>query len=335
MNPAVFASASPSVRSTDIKLQDVQRNMSKMTSCFIKLLSQLPNNLKTNGDHKDEKLAVIHTILDGIKMSRHANQNLVSIRKKLLLSGVNSEYKDLDKFAEDTHFHLFGEELEDSLKKAQRRHYSLQALKPKPPAHASTKRKFNETSKNDKPTKRPMTGHKGTPQSQYNSPSTFQQKKPLQTSETSEERKGPQIKKLRAEIDFSMNKMVSCHIPMETLRAEVEKFKGGNITNCFEKWANITQDQFVLNIVKFGLTMEFAEVPECQFVPPLNFSLVETKIINWEISKLLTKGVIVKTNREPNDYVSSIFTRIKKDGSYRIILNLKTFNEFSKSSTAN
>ena len=144
-----------------------------MTSCFIKLLSQLPNNLKTNGDHKDKKLEVIHTILDGIKMSGHANQNLVSIRKNLLLSGVNSEYKDLAKFAEDTQFHLFGEELEDSFKKAKQRHYNLQALKPKPPAHASTKRKFNETSKNDKPTKRPMTGHKGTPQSQYNSPSTW------------------------------------------------------------------------------------------------------------------------------------------------------------------
>ena len=34
-----------------------------------------------------------------------------------------------------------------------------------------------------------------------------------------------------------------------------------------------------LNIVKFGLTMEFAEVPVCQFVPPLNFSPVETEII--------------------------------------------------------
>ena len=90
---------------------------------------------------------------------------------------------------------------------------------------------------------------------------TVQQKKPLQTSERWEELKEPQIKKLGAEIDFSINKMVNCHIPMETLRAEVEKFKGGNITNCFEKWANITQDQFVLNIVKFGLTMEFAEVP--------------------------------------------------------------------------
>ena len=124
--------------------------------------------------------------------------------------------------------------------------------------------------------------------------------------------------------------MVSYHIPMETLRAEVEKFKGGNKTNCLEKWANITQDQFVLNIVKFGLTMEFAEVPLCQFVPPLNFSPGETEIIDAEISKLLSKGVIVNTTREPNDYVSSIFTRTKKDGSYRMILNLKTFNEFLK-----
>ena len=50
---------------------------------------------------------------------------------------------------------------------------------------------------------------------------------------------------------------------MGTLRADLEKFISGNITNRFEKWANITQDQFVLNIVKFGLTMEFAEVPVC------------------------------------------------------------------------
>ena len=149
----------------------------------------------------------------------------------------------------------------------------------------------------------------------------------LQTSETWEELKEQQIKKLRAEIDFSINKMVSCHIAMEILRAEAEKFKGGNITNCFAKWANITQDQFVLNIVKFGLTMEFAEVPLCHFIPPLNFSLGETEIIHAEIYKLLSKGVIVNT-REPNDYVSSIFMRSKKDGSYRMILNMKTSMNF-------
>ena len=114
---------------------------------------------------------------------------------------------------------------------------------------------------------------------------TVQQKKPLQTSETWEELKEPQIKKLCVAIDFSINNMVSCHIPMETLRAEVEKFKGGNITNCCEKWANITQDQFVLNIVKFGLTMEFAKAPLCHFVPALNFSPGDTEIINTETSQ--------------------------------------------------
>ena len=156
VNLVVFASVSPSIKSTDIKLQEVQRNMSKMSGCFIKLLLQLPNILKTNGDHKDEKLEAIQTILDGIKMSGHATQNLVSIRKKFLLSGVSNECKDLAKFAEDTDSHLFGEELGDSLKKAKGRHYSLQALKPKTNYPHGSKRKFQETSKNDSPTKRPM-----------------------------------------------------------------------------------------------------------------------------------------------------------------------------------
>ena len=154
--------------------------MSKMIGCFIKLISELPNILKTKGDHRDESwklLGVIKTILDGIKMSEHANQNLETIRKNILLSGVSSEYKDLTKFAEDTDSHLFAEELEDSLKKAKGRHYSLQALKPKPPVHASTKRKFNEASKNDRPTKRLMASHKGTPLTQYNSPSIWEELK--------------------------------------------------------------------------------------------------------------------------------------------------------------
>ena len=159
---------------------------------------------------------------------------------------------------------------------------------------------------------------------------TIQQEKSIQTSQTWEELKELRIKKLRAETNFSIDKIVSCHIPMENLTVDVEKFKGDNITNCSEKWANIRQDQFVLDIVKFGLTMEFAEVPVCHFVPPLNFSPVKTEIIDAEISKLLSKCIIVNTTREPNDYVSRIFTRTKKDGNYRMILDLKTFNEFLK-----
>ena len=52
VNPVVFASVSLSIRSTDIKLQEVQRNMSKLTGCFIKLLSQLPKIFKKMGTTK-------------------------------------------------------------------------------------------------------------------------------------------------------------------------------------------------------------------------------------------------------------------------------------------
>ena len=210
----------------------------------------------------------------------------------------------------------------------------MQALKPITNLpHASTKQKFYETSKNDRPTKGPMAGHKGNPPVQLpkymgRTEEKIQQEKPIKTSQTWEELKELRIKKLRPEIDFSIDKIVSCHIPMETLRADVEKIKRGKITNCFEKWANITQDQLFLNMVKFSLTMKFAEVPVCQFVPPLNFSPVETEIIDAEISKLLSKGVLVNTTREPD--VSRIFTKTTNDGNYRMILNLKTLNEFLK-----
>ena len=71
--------------------------------------------------------------------------------------------------------------------------------------------------------------------------------------------------------------------------------------------------------------MGFAEVPVCQFVPSLNFSPVEIEIIDAEISKLLSKGVIINTTRETSVYVTRVFRTNKKDGSYRMILNLKIF----------
>ena len=79
---------------------------------------------------------------------------------------------------------------------------------------------------------------------------TIQREKPMQKSpQTWEELKEFWIKKFHAETGFRTNEIVSCHTAMVTLRVDVEKFKGGNITNCFEKWANITRDQFVLYIL--------------------------------------------------------------------------------------
>ena len=46
------------------------------------------------------------------------------------------------------------------------------------------------------------------------------------------------------------------------------------------------------------------------------------------MSKLLNKGVLEKTEYAEGDFLSTIFVQPKKDGSYRMILNLKPLNEF-------
>ena len=57
------------------------------------------------------------------------------------------------------------------------------------------------------------------------------------------------------------------------------------------------------------------------------FSSKERLVIDSEIKSLLAKGVIVPSVTEPGEYISPAFITPKKDGSYRMILNLKQFNE--------
>ena len=51
-------------------------------------------------------------------------------------------------------------------------------------------------------------------------------------------------------------------------------------------------------------------------------------IINSEVQKLKNKKVIVNTDKRTGDCISGVFTRSKKDGSHRMILNPKNFNKF-------
>ncbi|KXJ09019.1 Transposon Tf2-6 polyprotein [Exaiptasia diaphana] len=60
---------------------------------------------------------------------------------------------------------------------------------------------------------------------------------------------------------------------------------------------------------------------------PSVFNLQEQQIVQQEITTLLSKGVIQRSFHEPGEYISTIFVRPKADGSYRMILNLKEFNQ--------
>ena len=56
----------------------------------------------------------------------------------------------------------------------------------------------------------------------------------------------------------------------------------------------------------------------------------EKQIISDEIQKLLQKKVIYLCMREEGDFMSSIFTREKRDCSYRMILNLKQLSKHTE-----
>lgn len=51
-------------------------------------------------------------------------------------------------------------------------------------------------------------------------------------------------------------------------------------------------------------------------------------IINAEIAKHVSKEVLQVTNHLPDGFISNSFIRPKKDGAFRMILNLKPLNKF-------
>lgn len=64
-----------------------------------------------------------------------------------------------------------------------------------------------------------------------------------------------------------------------------------------------------------------------EHVPQNNFSSAEGAIVDGEISKLIKKGVINESQYGIGQHISPKFLRPKSDGTFRLILNLKKFNE--------
>lgn len=83
-----------------------------------------------------------------------------------------------------------------------------------------------------------------------------------------------------------------------------------------------------------GQKLEFSKQPYQLYIPR-DKSIInacwdsdQTHTCEIEIQNLLEKGAIVPCEHEKGEYISPIFTTPKKDGSSRMILNLKGLNQF-------
>ena len=79
------------------------------------------------------------------------------------------------------------------------------------------------------------------------------------------------------------------------------------------------------------MKIEFENLPDKQLsYPKHQFDKTEEIIIEAEIDKLLKKKAIEECILDPEGFISGVFTRPKKDGSRRMILNLKKLNQYVK-----
>ncbi|VDI30384.1 Hypothetical predicted protein [Mytilus galloprovincialis] len=107
-------------------------------------------------------------------------------------------------------------------------------------------------------------------------------------------------------------------------------FKAGVLKKFSDEWEKITSDKFILDIVSH-CHIEFIDNVEPKqdiFNVKSVFNSKESDIVSNEIQKLLAIDVIKEVQSMKDQFLSPIFLRPKKNGEYRMILNLKKLNEY-------
>ena len=90
----------------------------------------------------------------------------------------------------------------------------------------------------------------------------------------------------------------------------------------------MTSDKVILDMVKgCHITFTHNHFP-LQLRPPqsIKFTDWESSLMDQKINALLQKGVIEEAYHSHGEFLSNVFLRPKKDGSFRMILNLKNLN---------
>ena len=105
----------------------------------------------------------------------------------------------------------------------------------------------------------------------------------------------------------------------------------GRISLSLNCWFALTTDSSILDIIKFGYKIDFTSPPR-QTCSPAAFPInkAESEAVDVALQELLRLGAIIKCTHLRDQFVSSIFTRPKKNGKIRIIINLKQLNGFIK-----
>ena len=108
-----------------------------------------------------------------------------------------------------------------------------------------------------------------------------------------------------------------------------DSFKGANLETCFEFWKKINANSYILDWITRGVELPFNSIPEQFEHSNRSFTAAETAFIDNEIETLLKTKCITKCVNRPT-CVSGISTVPKKDGGFRLIVDLRGVNNHLK-----
>ena len=105
---------------------------------------------------------------------------------------------------------------------------------------------------------------------------------------------------------------------------------GGRLKPFKEQWEKLTSDPLILEAVN-GFKLEFdpSKFPPKREKPLFMYkrNAHESDKISNEIQSLANKNVIERCSHEQGEFISNIFTREKKNGGIRLILDLSELNK--------
>ena len=111
---------------------------------------------------------------------------------------------------------------------------------------------------------------------------------------------------------------------------------GGRISLAWQNWQMVTQNQWILDVVRYGYKLEFQEYPPLTSTPifeELNLPKAEKLAVHEQVQELINQGAVAEVlNPYTPRFYSKLFVRAKKSEGptpeYRLIIDLSKLNEF-------
>ena len=289
--------AMPIIRSRDAKLQEAQGALIKSSYITMKLAEDL-DQAHAKGDINPQLYdKMSDQCIHSLTLNSVAVQQLDQVRRSAFKPVLPTHLKGLTKVPPSPHTELFGNDLPTRQKELKEKAELAESLG-KAEKHTSSTRYFKRNQgPQNKPYSRP-------PQSS-SKPNWTQRNK---QQDTRNQMKGQQKVSIP---DFNLN-----FDPNRT------------IATCYRVWTLLTRDHTILQGVRLGFISNPPPPPPQDratvFQPCL--STTQTTTIDPEIESLLSLKVIAPSHQGNCLWISPIFTTTNKDGTSRLILNLKKLN---------